>query len=94
MEWVMGIVPVILLLLGFPIFTILLATAAIVLLIFAPVPPMAVHINMFGSVDKFALITASDQVHTLYIFITLTLLKFEVTSSDTTSKFVSEKILS
>lgn len=55
MEWVMGIVPVILLLLGFPIFTILLATAAIVLLIFAPVPPMAVHINMFGSVDKFAL---------------------------------------
>ena len=55
MEWVMGIVPVILLLLGFPIFVILLATAAIVLLIFAPVPPMAVHINMFGSVDKFAL---------------------------------------
>ena len=56
MEWVMGIVPVILLLLGFPIFVILLATAAIVLLIFAPVPPMAVHINMFGSVDKFALL--------------------------------------
>ena len=55
MEWVMGIVPVVLLLLGFPIFVILLATAAIVLLIFAPVPPMAVHINMFGSVDKFAL---------------------------------------
>ena len=55
MEWVMAIVPVILLLLGFPIFVILLATAAIVLLLFAPVPPMAVHINMFGSVDKFAL---------------------------------------
>lgn len=55
MEWVMAIVPVILLLLGFPIFVILLATAAIVLLLFAPVPPMAVHINMFGSIDKFAL---------------------------------------
>lgn len=55
MEWVMAIVPVILLLLGFPIFVILLATAAIVLMLFAPVPPMAVHINMFGSVDKFAL---------------------------------------
>lgn len=55
MEWIMGIVPVILLLLGFPIFVILLATAAIVLIIFAPVPPMAMHINMFGSVDKFAL---------------------------------------
>ncbi len=55
MEWVMGIVPVILLVLGFPIFVILLATAAIILMIFAPVPPMAMHINMFGSVDKFAL---------------------------------------
>ena len=51
----MAIVPVILLLLGFPIFVILLATSAIVLLLFAPVPPVAVHINMFGSVDKFAL---------------------------------------
>ena len=55
MEWVMGIVPVVLLVLGFPIFVILLATAAIILMIFAPVPPMAMHINMFGSVDKFAL---------------------------------------
>ena len=55
MEWVMGIVPIVLLVLGFPIFVILLATAAIVLMIFAPVPPMALHINMFGSVDKFAL---------------------------------------
>ncbi len=55
MEWVMAVVPVVLLLLGFPIFVILLATPAIILLIFAPVPPMAVHINMFGSVDKFAL---------------------------------------
>ena len=55
MEWVMGIVPVVLLVLGFPIFIILLATAAIILMIFAPVPPMAMHINMFGSVDKFAL---------------------------------------
>ena len=51
----MALVPVVLLLLGFPIFIILLATSAIVLLLFAPVPPMAVHINMFGSVDKFAL---------------------------------------
>lgn len=55
MEWVMGIVPVILLLLGFPIFVILLATAAIVLYVFQPVPMTAMHINMFGSVDKFAL---------------------------------------
>ena len=51
----MAVVPVALLLLGFPIFVILLATSAIVLLLFAPVPATAVHINMFGSVDKFAL---------------------------------------
>ena len=51
----MAVVPVILLLLGFPIFVILLATSAIVLLLFAPVPPTAVHIKMFDSVDKFAL---------------------------------------
>lgn len=55
MEWFMGIVPVVLLVLGFPIFVILLATAAIVLYLFDPVPMTAVHINMFGSVDKFAL---------------------------------------
>ena len=34
MEWVLGIVPVVLLLLGFPIFVILLATVAIILLWF------------------------------------------------------------
>ena len=55
MEWVMGIVPIVLLVLGFPIFIILLATAAVILMIFAPVPPYSMHINMFGSVDKFAL---------------------------------------
>ena len=33
MEWVMGIVPIVLLVLGFPIFVILLATAAIVLML-------------------------------------------------------------
>ena len=55
MEYYMGIVPVVLLVLGFPIFIILLATASIVLIVHQAVPPMAMHINMFGSVDKFAL---------------------------------------
>ena len=55
MEWMMAVIPVILLLLGFPIFVILLATAAIILNAHMPVPPMAAHINAFGSVDKFAL---------------------------------------
>ena len=41
MEWYMAIVPIILLVLGFPIFIILLATASIVLIVHQAVPPMA-----------------------------------------------------
>ena len=55
MEWVMVIMPVGLLLLGFPIFVILLATSAIILIFFMEVPLTVVHQVMFGSVDKFAL---------------------------------------
>jgi C4-dicarboxylate transporter, DctM subunit len=51
----MTLVPVGLLLLGFPIFVILLATSLIILLFFMNVPLTAVHQVMFGSVDKFAL---------------------------------------
>jgi len=51
----MTLVPVGLLLLGFPIFIILLATSLIVLLFFMEIPLPAVHQVMFGSVDKFAL---------------------------------------
>jgi len=51
----MTVVPVGLLLLGFPIFIILLATSLIILLFFMDVPLVQVHIVMFGSVDKFAL---------------------------------------
>ena len=55
MEWVMVLMPVGLLILGFPIFIILVATSAIILLFFMQVPHTAVHQVMFGSVDKFAL---------------------------------------
>ena len=55
MEWVMTLVPIGLLLLGFPIFLILLVTSIIILLFFMNVPMTAVHQVMFGSVDKFAL---------------------------------------
>lgn len=51
----MTLVPVGLLLLGFPIFIILLTTSLIILLFFMEVPLTAVHQVMFGSVDKFAL---------------------------------------
>jgi C4-dicarboxylate transporter DctM subunit len=44
------------LVLGFPIFIILLATSALVLLFFMQVPLTQVHQVMFGSVDKFALL--------------------------------------
>jgi C4-dicarboxylate transporter DctM subunit len=47
--------PVGLLFLGFPIFIILIATSAVILMFFTPVPWTAVHLVMFGSVDKFAL---------------------------------------
>jgi C4-dicarboxylate transporter DctM subunit len=55
MEYVMTLVPVGLLLLGFPIFIILLVTSALILMFFMNVPFTAVHQVMFGSVDKFAL---------------------------------------
>ncbi len=55
MGWVMAVVPLGLLVLGFPIFLILLITAVILLLAFMDVPLVQMHITMFGSVDKFAL---------------------------------------
>ena len=56
MGWVMALLPLCLLLAGFPFFLILLATAATVLLVFAGVPATAVHQVMFGSLDKYALL--------------------------------------
>jgi len=54
--WIMAVMPVVLLLLGFPIFLILLATSAVLVLFVMGVPATQLHITMFGSVDKFALI--------------------------------------
>jgi len=56
MDWAIIFTPLVLLLLGFPIFIILLATSAIVLLFFMNVPTSIMHQVMFGSVDKFALL--------------------------------------
>ena len=56
MEWIMVLLPVALLLLGMPIFIILLATSAVVLLLFMNVPLTQVHQVIFGSIDKFALL--------------------------------------
>ena len=56
MIWVMAVLPAALLVLGFPIFLILLATAAVLVLFVMGIPPTQLHLTMFGSVDKFALI--------------------------------------
>ena len=56
MEWAMVLVPVLLLLLGFPLFIVLLATSAVLLLGFMQVPAEMVPQLMFGSIDKFSLL--------------------------------------
>jgi C4-dicarboxylate transporter, DctM subunit len=49
-------VPFALLLLGFPVFVTLLVSSAIALYLFFPVPAVALHQVMFGSLDSFALL--------------------------------------
>lgn len=56
MDWIMGVVPVVLLLLGFPLFIVLLGTCSILLLWFMNVPAAAAPQLMFGSIDRFALL--------------------------------------
>ena len=56
MGWVMALLPVALLVAGFPFFLVLLATAAVVLLFFSGVPATAAHQVMFGALDKYALL--------------------------------------
>jgi C4-dicarboxylate transporter DctM subunit len=56
MAWVMVLMPVSMLILGFPIFLILLSTSLTVLLFFMNVPLTAVHQIMFDSLNKFALL--------------------------------------
>jgi C4-dicarboxylate transporter DctM subunit len=56
MGWVMGLLPVVLLVAGFPFFLVLLATVVVVLLFFSGIPATAAHQVMFGSLDKYALL--------------------------------------
>jgi len=52
----MTVLPLVLLVLGFPIFVILLATSAIVILNFYSIPPTALQQVMFGTLDSSALL--------------------------------------
>lgn len=56
MTWVMVLLPLVLLGLGFPIFLILLATSAVALLFFSNVPATIAHQIIYSSIDKFALL--------------------------------------
>ena len=56
MYWVMAILPFVLLLLGFPIFLLLLGTSLVILIGFFDLPMTAVHQNIFNSLNKYALL--------------------------------------
>lgn len=55
-DWSLAISPVLLLVLGFPIYVVLLGTAAITLVFFSNVPDIALHQALFGSIESFALL--------------------------------------
>ena len=56
MTWTLGLLPVLLLLLGFPIFLVLLTAATTTLVLFMNVPLMALQQTMFASVNVYALL--------------------------------------
>ena len=56
MYWVMAILPFALLLLGFPIFLLLLITSLVILIGFFDVPMTVVHQITFNSLNKYALL--------------------------------------
>ncbi len=56
MIWVMGVLPIILLILGFPIFVILMVSSVIALVWIMDLPLTMIQTEMFGSVDNYKLI--------------------------------------
>jgi C4-dicarboxylate transporter, DctM subunit len=56
MTFALGVLPVALLLLGFPIYLVLLAAVAVALLFYMDVPLVVLHQNLFGAIDAFALL--------------------------------------
>src|SRR4051812_49686651 len=56
MTFALGVLPVVLLLLGFPIFVVLLTAVSVALVFFMHVPLAALHQNLFGAIDAFALL--------------------------------------
>jgi len=56
MSYALGVLPLTLLLLGFPIFLVLLTAVTVALVLFMNVPLAALHQNLFGSVNAYALL--------------------------------------
>src|SRR2546430_13688062 len=56
MTFALGVVPVVLLLLGFPIYVVLLTAVSVALVFYMHVPLAALHQNLFGAIDAFALL--------------------------------------
>jgi C4-dicarboxylate transporter DctM subunit len=56
MTWFILVFPLLLLLLGFPIFVILVASSACLLMFFMNVPLAVAHQSLFGAIDKFSLL--------------------------------------
>jgi C4-dicarboxylate transporter DctM subunit len=56
MTYSLGVLPIILLLLGFPIFLVLLSAVTLTLVFLMSVPIAALHQNLFGSINTFALL--------------------------------------
>jgi C4-dicarboxylate transporter, DctM subunit len=56
MYWTMALLPFALLMLGFPIFLLLLVTSFVVMIFFFPVPLTAIHLTIFNSLNKYALL--------------------------------------
>ena len=56
MTLALGVVPVALLLLGFPIYLVLLTAVTVALVFYMNVPLIALHQNLFGAIDAFALL--------------------------------------
>ena len=56
MSFALGVLPGVLLLLGFPLYVVLLAAASVALVFFMNIPFAALHQNLFGAIDAFALL--------------------------------------
>ena len=56
MSWVIALAPLVLLVLGFPIYIVLLASTSVVALLFMDIPLTLVPQVLFGSLDKFTLL--------------------------------------